>query len=100
MVFRPNILWIERISSTITILTWWLRPFVYSALFGFLMAILVTGLELLKNKLMIGLLSVIMFRYVSLQPSSTPPFNLILPLPPIQTAHLTTSVRYRSTHSP
>lgn len=67
MVFRPNILWIERLSSVVTIATWWIGPFVYSSVIAFLMAIGRRGLHLFDDKVFVGLIGVILFRYVSIQ---------------------------------
>lgn len=71
MIFRPGILWIERICSLISVITWWIGPFVVSAIATLIIAFVKHGAKLLDNKLMIGLLSVLCFRYVS-QTCSTP----------------------------
>lgn len=64
MIFRKGINPIERLCSLITVITWWVGPFVVSA-FVFLALVLARHPEsFIHNKLTIGLLSVLGFRYV------------------------------------
>lgn len=65
MIFRPGIIWIERICSLITVVTWWIGPFVVASVFGLIIAFIRRGTALFDNKLMVGLGSVLLFRYVS-----------------------------------
>ncbi|KAL8357019.1 hypothetical protein RB601_002056 [Gaeumannomyces tritici] len=63
MVFRPGIIWIERVCSFITVITWWIGPFVVAAMINFGVALVRQGKWLFENKLMVGLMSVLAFRY-------------------------------------
>ncbi|KAL8293850.1 hypothetical protein RB597_007642 [Gaeumannomyces tritici] len=63
MVFRPGIIWIERVCSFITVITWWIGPFVVAAMINFGVALVRQGKRLFENKLMVGLMSVLAFRY-------------------------------------
>jgi chitin synthase len=65
MVFRPGIISVERLCSFITVITWWLGPFVVAAMFGFAIALVRQGKKIFENHIMIGLMSVLAFRYVS-----------------------------------
>lgn len=65
MIFRPGILLIERICSLITIITWWIGPFVVSAIITLIIVFIRMGIDVFNSKLMVGLLSVLLFRYVS-----------------------------------
>ncbi|KAK0391145.1 hypothetical protein NLU13_0646 [Sarocladium strictum] len=64
MIFRPGILWIERLCSLITIITWWIGPFVVSAIVTLVIVFVRLGAKLFDNKLFVGLISVLLFRYV------------------------------------
>ncbi|KAH6701108.1 chitin synthase [Verticillium dahliae] len=64
MVFRPGIIWVERLCSFITVTTWWLGPFVVAAMFGFAIALVRQGKKIFENHIMIGLMSVLAFRYL------------------------------------
>lgn len=64
MIFRPGIIWIERICSFITVVTWWIGPFVVAAMINFGIALVKMGKRIFENHLMIGLMSVLAFRYV------------------------------------
>lgn len=65
MIFRPGILLVERICSLITIITWWIGPFVVSAIFTLIVVLCEKGVRIFDNKLTLGLLGVLLFRYVS-----------------------------------
>lgn len=65
MIFRPGILWIERLCSLITIITWWIGPFVVAAIVTLIVVFVRLGARIFDNKLFVGLISVLLFRYVS-----------------------------------
>lgn len=64
MIFRPGILWIERVCSFISVTTWWIGPFTLAAVAGLIRALVRLGPRILNSKLTIGLLCVLWFRYV------------------------------------
>ncbi|KXJ84900.1 chitin synthase-domain-containing protein, partial [Microdochium bolleyi] len=64
MIFRPGILWIERICSLITVITWWIGPFVLTAVFTLFIALGRIGIKLFEHNVTLGLLCVLLFRYV------------------------------------
>lgn len=65
MIFRPGINWLERVSAIIQLFVWWLGPFIAMQLVIFILAVVHNGGSMFSDPIMIGLLSVLAFRYVS-----------------------------------
>jgi len=65
MIFRPGIILIERIQSIITVITWWLMPFILAAVVALVLLFVRKGREIFKDKILLGLAAVLLLRYVS-----------------------------------
>lgn len=68
MIFRPGILWVERLQSVVAVLTWAITPFIVAALAEMIMLLVKHGREVIQDPVFISLLSLLWVRYVSCFP--------------------------------
>ncbi|KAL7943354.1 glycosyltransferase family 2 protein [Trichoderma barbatum] len=64
MLFRPGIILIERLQSFVAVVTWAITPFIIAAVIELLRLFATRGSSIFKNSVFIGLLSVLLARYV------------------------------------
>ncbi|PHH62219.1 hypothetical protein CDD81_7346 [Ophiocordyceps australis] len=64
MIFRPGIILVERLCSIITVVTWWIGPFIVASLINLFILFIRLGVRVFDNRLMLGLLCVLLFRYI------------------------------------
>lgn len=72
MIFRPGILWIERVLAAVTVITWSITPFTVAAVFHLVLVIVKKGMDLWKDPAFVGLMSLLFLKYVSPTPSPSP----------------------------
>ncbi|KAH8712413.1 Chitin synthase 6 [Beauveria bassiana] len=63
MIFRPCILWVERLQSVVAVLTWAITPFIVAALAEMIMLLVKHGREVIQDPVFISLLSLLWVRY-------------------------------------
>ena len=66
MIFRPGIILIERLQSFVAVMTWAITPFIIAAVVQLVIIFAKKGADVFKDKLFVGLISVLWARYVSL----------------------------------
>ncbi|KAK3376923.1 chitin synthase-domain-containing protein [Lasiosphaeria ovina] len=64
MVFRPGIMFVERIISLVTVITWAVTPFTVAAIAHLVIAIIRHGNDLWKNPPFLSLFSVLVVKYI------------------------------------
>ncbi|KAF1733499.1 Chitin synthase 6 [Beauveria bassiana] len=64
MIFRPCILWVERLQSVVAVLTWAITPFIVAALAEMIMLLVKHGREVIQDPVFISLLSLLWVRYL------------------------------------
>jgi len=72
MMFRPGILWIERVLSAVTVITWAITPFTVAAIAQFIIAFVHQGKDLFYDPAFLALFSLLCIKYVSSNPSHLP----------------------------
>lgn len=71
MIFRPGIIFVERLQSVVAVLTWAITPFIIAALAEMIMLFVKHGREVIQNPVFLALLSLLWVRYVSCIPVAT-----------------------------
>ncbi|KAK0610770.1 chitin synthase-domain-containing protein [Immersiella caudata] len=64
MIFRPGILWIERVLSAVTVITWAITPFTVAAIAHMIMAFVRFGKDLFYMPAFLGLFSLLAIKYL------------------------------------
>lgn len=65
MIFRPGIILVERIQSLVAVTTWAITPFIMAAVAQLVVHVVRRGRELFHDAVFLGLISVLVLRYVS-----------------------------------
>jgi chitin synthase len=64
MIFRPGIIAVERIQSIVAVLTWSITPFIITAVVELVILMVRQGHKLWEDRIFLGLMCVLWFRYV------------------------------------
>jgi len=73
MIFRPGILWIERLLSLVTVVTWAITPFTVAAIAHLVIAFVRYGADLWTDPSFLGLFALLAVKYVSFHPNISIP---------------------------
>lgn len=79
MIFRPGIIFMERLQSIIAVMTWAITPFIIAAVVELIMLFVRKGRDMFHDPIFISLISVLFTRYVSTTtstPSAFPATNI------------------------
>ncbi|KAG4430512.1 hypothetical protein IFR05_013998 [Cadophora sp. M221] len=63
MIFRPGIIFVERLQSIITAMTWAIMPFIIAAVIGLVIHLVRNGSAIWKDKIFVGLFCILFLRY-------------------------------------
>ncbi|PTB66156.1 glycosyltransferase family 2 protein [Trichoderma citrinoviride] len=63
MLFRPGIIFVERVQSLVAVVTWAITPFIMAAVAELVRLFIVRGGKVFKDPVFVGLLSVLFARY-------------------------------------